>query len=55
MKEKTKTVLLRFPAHIHEALVKEAGELTTKLVRRVSLNELVVDILRVRYVRKGGK
>ncbi len=48
-----KTTLLRFPPRLYERLIREAGELTMKRGKRVSVNELVVEILERHYEQKA--
>ena len=48
-----KATMLRFPSKLHERLTREAGERTMKTGKRVSLNELVVEILERHYERKA--
>ena len=52
--ENRKGVMLRFPESLHVKLVKESGEQTAKTGQRVSVNQLVVDILEA-YFEKRAK
>ncbi len=45
--------MLRLPADLHERLVREAGGRTAKVGQRVSLNALVLEILRRHVERRG--
>ncbi len=42
---KRKTALLRFPPKLYERLIREAGERTMRTGKRVSVTEVIVDIL----------
>ena len=40
-----KTALLRFPPKLYDRLIREAGERTMRTGKRVSVTEVIVDIL----------
>ncbi len=40
-----KATILRFPPKLYERLIREAGERAMKTGRRVSVNEVVMEIL----------
>ena len=51
---------IRLPEELHTRLVKEAGERTARTGKRVSVNEVITDILEGFFVekdrrKKGGK
>jgi predicted HicB family RNase H-like nuclease len=50
--DKPKGVMLRFPEALHTRLVKEAGERTAKTGQRVSVNQLVIEILEAYFEKK---
>ncbi len=47
-----KTALLRFPPKLYERLIREAGERTMRTGKRVSVTEVVVDILNGFFAEK---
>ncbi len=53
--EKIKGLMIRLPEALHTKLVKEAGEQTAKTGRRVSLNQVMVDILEAYFEKKGKR
>ncbi len=57
-----KTTILRFPPKLYERLIREAGERTMRTGRRVSVNEVVMEVLESylgekhrKHKRKGVK
>jgi predicted HicB family RNase H-like nuclease len=53
--DKPKGVMLRFPEALHTRLVKEAGERTAKTGQRVSVNQLVIEILEAYFEKKAKR
>ena len=53
-------LMLRLPESLHTKLVRESGERTAKTGKRVSLNQLIVEILEAHFAgrekraTKGG-
>jgi len=43
--DRLRGLMLRLPESLHTKLVREAGERTAETGRRVSLNQLIVDVL----------
>ncbi len=50
-----KATLLRFPPKLYERLIREAGERAMKTGRRVSVNEVVMEILEDYLEKKTRK
>ncbi len=40
-----KATILRFPPKLYERLIREAGERTMKTGKRVSVNEVIMEVL----------
>ena len=55
--EVTRPKMVRFPEALHTKLVREAGEQTAKRGERVSVNQVIVEILEAYFEKrmtKGG-
>jgi predicted HicB family RNase H-like nuclease len=53
--DKPKGIMLRVPEGLHTRVVKEAGEQTAKTGQRVSINQLVIEILEAYFERKAKR
>lgn len=51
----TKVKILRLPETLHTHLVRLAGELTAKAGKRVSVNQVIVEILEQFFEHRGNK
>ncbi len=47
--------MLRLPEALHTKLVREAGEQTAKTGERVSVNQVIVEILEAYFEKRTGK
>ncbi len=50
-----KATILRFPPKLYERLIREAGERAMKTGRRVSVNEVVMEILEGFFAEKDRR
>ena len=50
-----KPTMLRFPPKLYERLIREAGERAMRTGKRVSVNEVVVDVLERFFAEKGKR
>ncbi len=50
-----KATLLRFPPKLYERLIREAGERAMKTGKRVSVNEVVMEILEGFFAEKDRR
>lgn len=53
--ENMKGLMLRLPEALHTRLVKEAGKRTAKTGQRVSLNQVIVEILQAHFEKRTTK
>jgi hypothetical protein len=54
-RDDTKVKILRLPESLHTQLVRLAGALTTKVGKRVSINQIIVEILERFLKRRENK
>lgn len=47
--------ILRLPEALHTRLVREAGERTAKIGQRVTVNQLIIEILEAHFRRQGRR
>jgi hypothetical protein len=50
-----KCVMLRFPEALHTRLVIRAGERTAKTGQKISVNQVVIDILEAYFEKKAKR
>lgn len=48
-------LMLRLPESLHTKLVRESGEQTAKSGKRVSLNQVIVEILEAYFEKRTSK
>jgi predicted HicB family RNase H-like nuclease len=53
--DERKGVMLRFPEALHTRLVKEAGERTAKTGQKISVNQVVTEILEAYFEKKAKR
>lgn len=47
--------MVRFPEDLHTKMVREAGERTAKTGQRVSVNQVIVEILEAYFEKRTAK
>ena len=53
--DKIRGLMLRLPESLHTKLVREAGEKMTQTGKRMSLNQLLVEILETHFEKRTSK
>ena len=53
--DKLRGLMLRLPESLHTKLVRETGEQTAKTGVRVSLNQVIVEILEAHFEKKAKR
>ncbi len=47
--------VIRFPEKLNQRLIREAGERTMKTGKRVTVTDVVIDVLEEHFVEKGRR
>ena len=53
--DETRPKMVRLPEALHTKLVREAGEQTAKTGKRVSVNQVIVEILEAYFEKRTAK